>query len=71
MRQVKVSIVGKDGETHSRTVDALSLFDACDTAMMDWNKLWWWSSSAVIEVESKQFRPNSENARAVPSRSRF
>jgi hypothetical protein len=52
MRRCIVSIRGKDGETHTKEVDATSLFDAADTVMHDWNRLWWWSSSSPIHVES-------------------
>ena len=37
-------VVGKDRENHIKTVDATSLFDAAKTAMMNWSRLWWWSS---------------------------
>jgi hypothetical protein len=33
-------------------VDATSLFDAAATVTQDWSRLWWWSSSSLIEVES-------------------
>jgi len=42
----------KDRETHTQTVDGTSLFDACDTAIQMWSRLWWWPSSALIEVDS-------------------
>ena len=35
MRRCTVSIRGKDGELHSKTVDATSLFDAADETMRD------------------------------------
>jgi hypothetical protein len=47
-----VSIVGKDGETHTKEVDATSPFDAADTVIREWNRLWWWSSSATIQIQS-------------------
>jgi hypothetical protein len=56
MRRVSVSVVGKDGEIHTKHVDATSLFDAADEVIRDWNRLWWWSSSAVIEVASENDR---------------
>jgi hypothetical protein len=37
---------------YSKTVDATSLFEACDTAMNDWSKLWWWPSWALLEIEA-------------------
>jgi hypothetical protein len=52
VRRCTVSIRGKDGELHSKTVDATSLFDAADEIIRDWNRLWWWSSSSLIEIES-------------------
>jgi hypothetical protein len=52
MRRCTVSIVGKDGQTHTSEVDATSLFDAAETVMRDWNRLWWWSSSSMIQIES-------------------
>jgi hypothetical protein len=36
-------VFGKDGETHTREVDATSLFEAADTVIRDWNRLWWCS----------------------------
>jgi hypothetical protein len=45
-------VFGKDGETHSTEVDATSLFDAADTVIRDWNRLWWWSTSSAIQIES-------------------
>jgi hypothetical protein len=50
------SIRGKDGELHSKTVDATSLFDTADEVIRDWNRLWWWSSSSLIQIESGQDR---------------
>jgi hypothetical protein len=52
MRRCSVSVVGKDGEIHSKDLDATSLFDAADTVIRDWNRLWWWSSSAIIQIQS-------------------
>lgn len=52
VRRCTVSIRGKDGELHTKTVDATSLFDAADEVIRDWNRLWWWSSSSLIEIES-------------------
>jgi hypothetical protein len=46
-----VSVFGKDGETHTKEVDATSLFDAADTVIRDWNRLWWWPSGASIQIE--------------------
>jgi hypothetical protein len=44
--------VAKGREPHSKTVDATSLFDAADEVIQDWNRLWWWSSSSLIQIES-------------------
>jgi hypothetical protein len=52
VRHCTVSFVGKDGQTHKKEVDATSLFDAADEVIRDWNRLWWWSSSSLIQVES-------------------
>jgi hypothetical protein len=52
VRRCTVSIRGKDGELHCKTVDATSLFDAADEVIRDWNRLWWWSSSSPIQIES-------------------
>jgi hypothetical protein len=43
---------GKDGEIHRREVDATSVFDAADTVIQEWHRLWCWSSSSLIEIES-------------------
>jgi hypothetical protein len=32
--------------------DATSLFDVADEVIRDWNPLWWWSSSSLIQIES-------------------
>lgn len=47
-----MSVLGKDGETHTKEVDATSLFDAADMVIQDWNRLWWWASSSPIQIES-------------------
>lgn len=47
-----MSVLGKDGQTHTRKVDATSLFNAAHTVIQDWNRLWWWASSSPIHVES-------------------
>lgn len=52
MRRCTASVFGKDGDTHTKQVDATSLFDAADTVIRDWNRLWWWSSSSPIQIES-------------------
>jgi hypothetical protein len=51
----------KDRETHTQTVDGTSLFDACDTAIQMWSRLWWWPSSALIEVDSGNDRWKGES----------
>jgi hypothetical protein len=38
--------------THKKEVDATSLFDAADEVVRDWHRLWWWSSSSLIQIES-------------------
>jgi hypothetical protein len=47
-----VSVLGKDGQTHTREVDATSLFDAAHTVIQEWNRLWWWAPRSPIHVES-------------------
>jgi hypothetical protein len=44
-------VVGKDGQAHTKEVDATSLFDAADEVIRDWNRLWWWSSSSPIRCD--------------------
>jgi hypothetical protein len=52
VRRCRVSIFGKDGETHTTELDATSLFEAADTLIRDFSRLWWWSSTATIEIQS-------------------
>ncbi len=49
-------MIAKDGEVHTSEVDATSLFEAADTFIRDHSRLWWWSTSAIIEIESGQDR---------------
>jgi len=60
-----MSVLVKDGQTHKKEVDATSLFDAADTVVMDWHRLWWWSSSSLIQIEScpDRWQVNQESVR--------
>jgi len=50
-----VQTKGKDGETHSLTLEASSVFDAADKAINRWARLWWFSD-ALITVQSCEER---------------
>jgi hypothetical protein len=52
MRRCTVSIIGKDGDTHSFETDANSLFDAAYKAIESWGMLGWFPLNADIEVRS-------------------
>jgi hypothetical protein len=47
-----VSMKGTDGQLHTLECEADSLFAAADRAMTEWNRLWWFSSDAIVEVKS-------------------
>ena len=50
MKNCRVSVVSPDGETHTITVRANSLFDAARQAQERWSMLWWHQPDAVLEV---------------------
>jgi hypothetical protein len=45
-----VTVAGKDGKLHSRTLDASGVFDAAAKAVESWSRLWWFDSSAPVTV---------------------
>jgi hypothetical protein len=46
-----VEMRGTDGQVHSTTLDAASLYDAAEKALAGWPKFWWYSSDAIIAVK--------------------
>jgi len=52
--QAVVTVTGTDGSTHSKTVEAESLFDAVRkataTAPDNWALLWWYDPHGIAEV---------------------
>lgn len=52
MREVTVSMFGEDGEEHSVAVEADSLFHACEKAIQNSVRLWWFDPEAVLVVRS-------------------
>jgi hypothetical protein len=52
MKLCNVEIEGKDGTTHSVTVEASSLFEAADKALQSWSKFWWFGNKAVLKIEA-------------------
>ena len=52
-------------QLHTLECDAESLFAAADRAVSEWNRLWWYSSDAVLEVRSgdEQWRVNQARVR--------
>ena len=51
-----VQMVGKDGNPHTLTLEASSLFDAADKAIRAWAKLWWFDPTASLTVQSCEDR---------------
>jgi len=43
---------GKDGQLHTLECDADSLFAAAEKGVTEWNRFWWFSSDAVLEIRS-------------------
>jgi hypothetical protein len=41
---------GTDGQIHSTTLDATSLYDAAEKATRGWSRLWWFSSREIVTV---------------------
>jgi hypothetical protein len=52
MRRVTVSLYGKDMMHHSFETDATSLFDACENAIQEMCRYWWWNEEALLEIRS-------------------
>lgn len=52
MRQVTVIIIGQDNSRHEIHVDAISLFDAVETALAQVSKFWWYDPRRIVEVRS-------------------
>jgi hypothetical protein len=42
---------GTDGQIHSTTLDASSLYDAADKATQSWSRLWWFNGSEPVTVK--------------------
>jgi hypothetical protein len=43
---------GKDGKTHSLTIQATSLFQAAEQGIQTWARFWWFDTDALIAVQS-------------------
>jgi hypothetical protein len=43
---------GTDGEIHSATLEATSVFHAADQAIRRWSMFWWFSPDAPITAQS-------------------
>jgi hypothetical protein len=58
-------MVGKDGRTYETTVEAASLFDAADRALLQWARLWWYRPNGSVEVRmgDKCWRVSAELVR--------
>jgi hypothetical protein len=56
---------GKDGQLHSLECEAESLFSAADQAITEWNRRWWFTSDAVLEIRAgdEKWRVNQERVR--------
>jgi hypothetical protein len=69
MKNCTVSILGKDGETHTLNTTAASLFDAAQQAERESSRLWWWDGKAVAEVRSgnQVWRVSVERVRKWPA----
>jgi hypothetical protein len=45
-----VEMRGTDGQIHSTTLDATSLYDAAEKATQSWSMLWWFDANALVTV---------------------
>jgi hypothetical protein len=56
---------GKDGQLHTLECEADSLFNAADHAIDQWNRLWWFTSDAVLEIKAggEQWRVSQARVR--------
>lgn len=52
MRQVTVIIIGQDNTKHEFRVNAVSLFDAVETAIQQVSKFWWYDPRRIVEVRA-------------------
>jgi hypothetical protein len=65
MRDCTVSVVTKDGRTHTVDVTASSFFDAGAQAIEMWSRLWWWDPTLVFDVKcgDRQWRVGARRVR--------
>ena len=56
---------GKDGQLHTLECEAESLFAAAEKGVAEWNRFWWYSSDAVLEIRSvdEKWRVDQETVR--------
>jgi hypothetical protein len=45
---------GQDDQLHSLEIDADGLFAAAFAGIQEWQRLWWFSTEAIIEVRTGQ-----------------
>ena len=45
-----VEMRGTDGQIHSTTLDASSLYDAAEKATSSWARFWWFTAAALVTV---------------------
>ena len=57
---------GKDAQSHGKTVDASSAYEAVEQVIQAWAKLWWFDPKAVMTVRrgEESWRISQERVRA-------
>jgi hypothetical protein len=65
VKHCSVSIVGEDGQHHTLTLEAKSLFDAAASGLHQWAQYWWFDRKAnvTVEVDGQRWQVDQDRIR--------